>query len=375
MAAYDENLEPIPEPIENIRRPKSIYNNPNRFYQRDIGRLHDVRESLMTRANNSNVQPENIQEVLAFSGRGRTREKKLPEKVGMNDLYRVVQDLKRDIKFVREAQSEAGAKQWIAQHGYGDKLYVDQKDIDDDGIPDIIVKKRSDRSPYIVKGYTTVDSGYPLRNAYYTNVPKEERKTTTFRDYLEDISVDYYNRGGLSATLKPAFTENVDRMRSAGYKIRPPSEKITAYSAFKRFIMKPLMKAVKEIVKDRNYPFHLTAQKARDVESFLRHNLITEPVLLKVYGPDILQINDEKQMKKLIRQSKVQEGIKDLTAHLIDNRILMQDELVDGLVKILFDQNVIDGRTADELSETLKLDVLNDYKPWTNPRLERGKSL
>jgi hypothetical protein len=55
-----------------------------------------------------------------------------------------------------------------------------------------------------VKGYTTVVSSYPLRNIHYGNVPtKDARKALPFRDYVQANSIDYYNRGGLSVSLKP----------------------------------------------------------------------------------------------------------------------------------------------------------------------------
>jgi hypothetical protein len=373
MAAYDENLEPLPEQIENIRRPNSIYNNPHRFYQPDIGRLHGIREELARRASLTNVQQENLQETLASkSGKGTGRQRKLPEKEGVPELYRIVQDMKRDIKFIREAQSEAGANHWIAQHGYGDKLYVDKKDIDNDGIPDIIVKKRSDRSPYIVKGYTTVDSGYPLRNAYYTEVPKDKRKEFTFRDFVKNISVDHYNKGGLSTTFNRKFIEGINRMRTAGYKIKPPSEKISAVTAFKMFIMKPLMKCIKEITKMIKAPFNLTAQKARTAEAYLRHNLVTEPVLVRIYGPEVLNVQDDKAMKKLMGRETVKSGIKDLTAYLIDNRIEtpVQVSLSNGLLDILLSLEVIDQETRGYLGEVLD-GYLTQYEPWQNDLLAR----
>jgi hypothetical protein len=85
------------------------------------------------------------------------------------------------------------------------------------------------------KGYTTVDSSYPLRNVYYTDVPKDKRKELAFRGYLKDISVDHYTRGGLLTSFNPKFVEGIKKMRTDGYKIREPSERISATMAFKIF--------------------------------------------------------------------------------------------------------------------------------------------
>jgi hypothetical protein len=364
------SVDDLPRPIQNIRKAKKPYSNPSQYYLDDIGDLAAVRDELYKKAEATPVVTESLEDAL-YSKRGK-KEKKLPEKVGMNELLDLVQTMKRDIKFIKDTQSKAGAENWIARNGYGDKLYVEDKDIDGDGVPDIIVKKRDDRSPYIVKGYTTEQSAYPLRSLYYTRYPTREdrREGLSYNDFVEDIGVASYRHDGQARQYIPDFIAKAAKMKEAGYKVKIPSQRISPTNAFKMFIVKPLMHLIKTVVRDHNLQFNLDMNTARSMEALLRHNLITAPVLKRIYGDRALTITDDTLMKRAMARATVKNGIKDLTAYLIDHRIVAQDRLLDGILNALIFYKVIDPKDKGGIFNEVRI-RMEQSEEWQQQYLDR----
>jgi hypothetical protein len=258
----------------------------------------------------------------------------LPSKTYMDDLYKVVQDGKRDIKLIKDAQSKQGANEFILKHGLQDQLYVDDRDIDGDTIPDIIVRSRADNSPYIVKGYTTEQSSYPHRYKYFTEYPTaEERKGNPMRDYLEDYAVQGYSFDGQARQFDPEFASLNQKILSRGYKSLAPKPKLSPVQAFKRFIMKPVMTVIKKFYKfEAKDPLQIPADVAVKVEAILRNNLITAPVMVRVYGADVLQVQDPKDWHKLSQRKEVKQGVSGMMGEFIQQRILFAGDFVKGIL-------------------------------------------
>ena len=109
-------------------------------------------------------------------------------KIGMKDLTKIVLDLNQDVKLIKDAQSLQGAQNWIERNGWNGKYGAYQKDVNGDTIPDIVVQRLDsegnpiDNDYVIVNGYTTTDSTYPYRHAYYTQYPTRQERNEAKRD-------------------------------------------------------------------------------------------------------------------------------------------------------------------------------------------------
>jgi hypothetical protein len=147
-----------------------------------------------------------------------------------------------------------GAENWIRRAGLQDKLFVDDTDVDGDDYPDIVVRERAyPHAPYIVKGYTTTSSNYPLRSDYYNVYPTaSSRKGHSFREFVDDHFIESYGDHGLTRAYKPKILAHAEKMKKAGYDIRLPSKVLSIPQAFKIFIMKPIMTEIKAVAKEDN---------------------------------------------------------------------------------------------------------------------------
>jgi hypothetical protein len=248
------------------------------------------------------------------------RPRPLPSKLGMDDLLDIVVNLKRDVKLIKDAQSAAGAKDWIIRNGLEKHLYVDERDFDGDGIPDIVVRTREGDQPYIVKGYTTDKSNYPDRYRYHTTYPlKENRKGHPMREYLEDQMIDSYSDYGFTRNLKPEADEYAKRVKRAGYNAYHPRPKLSYIQAFKNFVFKPLLSMIKEFYKESHQSLRLPPTYVRELEGLIRDNIVTIPVLTRVYDLNISDLNLKQYWTRLTQRKEVRDGCELVTKYLIDN--------------------------------------------------------
>jgi hypothetical protein len=300
------------------------------------------------------------------------RQRRLPQKVGMDELFNVVQSLKRDVRLIRDAQSKAGAEDWIQRNGLEEHLYVDARDIDGDDIPDIVVRDRTTRKPYIVKGYTTEQSQYPLKHKYFTKYPlAADRKGNPYRDFIDDGIVESFGDGGYNRKYTDEYEQTMKKARAAGYKVQVPKTTLTNNQAFKFFIMKPLMSAFKAImnhVTENNYKSD--ALLARNLEAWFRENIVTIPVLARVYGEGILETPKE-EWRKLALRKEIKEGckavIQQLIAHRKDEGVLMA--LIDTMIVLINNNGGIPKGVDLEEVKTLMVTNLEREKYWKQPKL------
>jgi hypothetical protein len=286
------------------------------------------------------------------------RERLLPFKPDLTSLYTLVQDLKQDIHLIKDAQSAEGAQKWIDRRGLEDHLVVDDRDIDGDNVPDIIVRRKADGSPYIVKGYTTKPSDYPIRQPFFERYPTaKDRKGHSLTDFTANKYIQGYTEGGFRRVLDPAALRQVNLSNVKGYSIKAPKTKLTVTQVFKTFLMKPAMAAIKEIVKQWNtsavrpedyIKFDLTAQTARDIESALKMSLITIPVMVRVYGEDVLEVTPE-EFQKLSMRSEVKDGLKNHLAFYVENRMENFESFIDAIVELLLQTGVTNEAIVNAL--------------------------
>jgi hypothetical protein len=263
----------------------------------------------------------------------------------MQGLMNLIMKQKRDIKLLREAQSKEGAQKWIDKHGWKDRLFVHDDDIDGDNVPDIVIRDRNNK-PYVVRGYTTVPSMAPYRAMYYTEYPTaaERKAGGTFKKFIDDVTGAQYDRYHLNRdfTNRPG-TEGIKAFGQRGYKKIRLSEKVSIAQSFKYFFMKPIMSAVKEVIKQSpGVKLNLQPSYAAKLESGVRHNMFTLPVLRKVYGDEVLQIADPAEFAWLARSKDVRPYITMLYKSYLDG--LKEDEFR-NLVKY-----IVVGRLATDLN-------------------------
>jgi hypothetical protein len=239
----------------------------------------------------------------AFRDRAPPRAKKLKLPPGYDNkeadyLYKLIAEKKRDIKLIREAMTQQGAQNYIDRRGLGEFLVVDNTDIDGDNIPDIIVRERGTDMPIIVKGYKTEQSDYPIRYSYYTDIPRERRKGYPMKDYITEKLGTRYTRPTEREFIDVSNANMLSNFKRLGYKDMFPRTKITIPNAFKVHVFKPIMKCLKEVLKEYEIPLNLGPVEARDMETAIRNQLITIPAMQALYGDEILNI-DEADWKSL----------------------------------------------------------------------------
>jgi hypothetical protein len=346
-----DQLEPLPPVLPaRERKPREKLANVAQYFQPDLGeRLNAIRNQLYSDAN-INLPKRNLGEAVSyiqaadqFRAQNRAARpqaiRKLPPKTGMDELFKLVQDLHRDIKLVKDAQSKAGAEDWIVRNGLQDSLYVDDADIDGDHVPDIIVRDRATRKPYIVKGYTTGDSNYPIRNLYYSRYPlAKDRKDTSMQEFIHD---SMYEDKGVNRTTKDGVEEALKVIKQAGYKV-PKTTKLSVAQAFKNTLMKPIMQAIKAYAKDTNVMLKLTGPFVTKLESYLRFNMITLPVLRALYGDEIMQ-QDQETINRLSAAKEVKDACRNLADDLFSHlSYQVTEDLSRAILTEMIRSNMID---------------------------------
>jgi hypothetical protein len=359
----------IPSPLQSrVRKERAPRRNIGDHYYEDIGFLNDLRSKVSTNLANQGfkITPldldttrNEIAERAAYQAqvpKPPPRQRRLPERIGVGDesdkegLYQLVQGLKRDIRLIKDAQSKRGAEDWIVRNGLENHLYVDDRDIDGDSVPDIIVRRRDTSKPYIVKGYTTEQSNYPQRHLYYDTYPlAADRKDHSMRDYIDENAIDEFGDGGYTRTYTQPWQRIAEASTKAGYKFKLPNKKLTNNQVFKYFIMKPLVFAFKKVCKARNYKPNLPPNIMPRIEAYFRDNVIVMPVMKEVYKDKLFQTPKE-EWPKLAQRQAVKDGCKLMLQQMIEDRL--SPEIGVPLLRSLLDILQKEGAIAFPNEET-----------------------
>ena len=180
------------------------------------------------------------------------------ERKGMTDLARIVLDLQRDIKRVKNAISPQGAQAIVDQHNatakpsahwklnkqnpQGPAALTNLTDINNDGIPDVVISNANNQ-PIYVNGYTTTNSNYPVDLAYYNRYPtraaRRGHSLNDFKNELYNVTYDVNNedirqRGNVAA-FNP-HVEYLDGYDLNKFHMKQP-KRMTAFNRFKKFVV------------------------------------------------------------------------------------------------------------------------------------------
>ncbi len=180
------------------------------------------------------------------------------DRKGMTDLARIVLDLQRDIKRVKNAISPQGAQAIVDQHNatakpsahwklnkqnpQGPAALTNLTDINNDGIPDVVITNANNQ-PIYVNGYTTTNSNYPVDLAYYNRYPtrasRRGHSLNDFKNELYNVTYDVNNedirqRGNVTA-FNP-HVEYLDGYDLNKFHMKQP-KRMTAFNRFKKFVV------------------------------------------------------------------------------------------------------------------------------------------
>lgn len=172
-------------------------------------------------------------------------------RIGMDRLYDIVINMKRDLRRVNDALSLNGAQNIVTKHNKKCKTQgcywkAENKDLNNDGIPDIVIRDRNNQ-PLVVNGWSTKGSKYPVRMAYYTDNPtREARKEKPFKQYVGE----FMQREDIDNIL--------DQMHSGQYKYSVKKHIITPYEYFcKAFIDNITNTCIDNLIQNDNHPLVL----------------------------------------------------------------------------------------------------------------------
>ena len=116
-------------------------------------------------------------------------------KQGMNALWDIVLDNKKDIKRRRKAMTFTGAQDIVNKRNAANPnsapWSVSDEDVNGDNIPDIIIKNGSNH-PIYINGYTTAKSDWPARFNFYTDYDAAARKQYRNEHGGKSITVPIY---------------------------------------------------------------------------------------------------------------------------------------------------------------------------------------
>ena len=302
-------------------------------------------------------------------------------KVGMNELAKIVLDMNQDIKQIKQAQSLAGAQSWIETHGYNGKYGAYEKDINGDSIPDVVVQrldnegKPIDGNYVIVNGYTTGESTYPYRHAYYDAFPtREERKQArkdglTYRAYINEMYRPQYEDQmkiiGYGSDLGKQFEK---KLKTAGYtKVIKPHDR-SPYQVFCSSVIKPIFDVFKHHLGNQ-----LGGAAFSKIAATIWNQAILAPAMVYVYGDDVLNVSDE-EWKKLRNKKDVKRATKLRVVEYI-NDLRKTFDFVPIFTAIVNEALDIRANPNDPLIEYfLKARLLN-LEPPSNPVTEQQKQI
>ena len=313
--ANKEMTEPFPKVkfahgLDNLRRQSIARMNGIKPVD-----LHQYQEAARNRQRPMQLQP-------------RTKKNKLGI-TGMDDLIRVVVNLKNDVKQIRDAQSVESAQDWIERKGYQNLYDVVEEDLDDDGYPEVVVKDKSGKK-VIVNGYTTEPSLFPYRRYYYANNPtKAERKNNPWRQYVANnlYKPTYDETGRTLQAIAEEGAEFDDFIGSHNYSKRITPKNRSSYQAFSERCVAPFYKALKYL----NY--NQIDFKQTQLAGYLWREIVRDPALTHVYGANVLaEVQDQKELAKICKAPEVKEGIENIVVPYLTNPISLFEDIVPVII-------------------------------------------
>ena len=259
-----------------------------------------------------------------------TRTKKVKfGNVGMNDLIKVVAQLKQDVKQIRDAQSVPSAQAWIERNNYGNVLEAVEEDLDGDNYPEIVVKSKLTNKPVIVNGYTTTPSLFPYRNLYYDKYPTAAaRKGKSLRNYLQNewFNPTYKDDGKVDKWNQEARDFNTHLTEKGFTKLLKPNNR-TYYQLFTQKCITPFYTALKYL--NHKVPFKLTK-----LASYIWNQIVINPAFIHIYGEEAIQNLSPEDVKNLRNRPEIKEAINDIVKQYLTNPYSMFTDILPIIVDI-----------------------------------------
>ena len=288
------------------KRPEGSFIHPNR----------PVYEPLVSRQNIYDYNPSDFKFV---SSSGVNMDE------NMLTLSKLILDLKKDVKKIREAQTFNGAKRYVDKHNEGKqekyKWGVAVEDINQDGFDDIIIHDQNKRAK-VVNGWTVTQQD-PLKAKYQQYIQDNfgygiQRKRTRARDPNAIKSYDKWLKEHIVATYDPNHpfdTPRVDYSQEAQpwinaihnanekffrdtgvnniYKPHKPRRK-TANQVFTQFVIKPIYNQIIERIRtgdELNGP-----SRAKFIKAVASIIAVAGPVYKTIVVPEVQKVLEARKM-------------------------------------------------------------------------------
>ena len=145
-------------------------------------------------------------------------ENRVPKKhtgraLAMHHLKEIVgtRNLNRRIKRVKGVNTKEGAEKWLRNKGLDKRGYkVRAKDIDGDGISDILIKTANGQLA-VVNGYTVRPSDFAYRQYFDGLTPEERHGTNNYKEYFNQLYGTAYGPDGVPVFrgITPGSTDDI----------------------------------------------------------------------------------------------------------------------------------------------------------------------
>ncbi len=256
-----------------------------------------------------------------------------PSRIGIPEMMKVILDMQRDIRKISEAQSIEGAEQLAARWGKGHNAQVG--DINDDGIPDVVIYDEHG-NPVVVNGYTTTQSNHPVRYQYFKENPtKEQRRANPMSTWKKGVYGAVYEnkenpfvRTGMND--KPAWLTAAETKHFRT--IKEPKETRSPYQAFQEIVSQMINTIMTETYGEPNEfgQWNDDGDNAPDKRGIINATAFaynvgivgtamysihgeTEPLAQFIYTLDgSADADDKKAVTKLKNSKPIKKAIKDL---------------------------------------------------------------
>ncbi len=175
--------------------------------------------------------------------------------MGLEQLYTILVDMKRDIKKVAQANCLPSARQYAEKltKRSGMTHTAARVDLNDDGIDEIVVRDVYG-NPVVINGYTTSASTWPERLEYYTNRQQSEdesrvnSKGQRLKESLQEwrtreFNPTYGEGPKILDMLSMKEPEWAKKAIAGGYRNtphKPKNMKRSAYKALQELLLKPI---------------------------------------------------------------------------------------------------------------------------------------
>lgn len=244
--------------FEQMQRQPIIQREREQLLRSVIDRFNQVSINPITQQDLSNDFQSDLDMVLQRLAQLQTRQPsngRASSKKGMNQIYDIVLDLQRDIKRVSKAISPQGAQAMVNDHnakypeGSASRWSLVHRDVNNDGIPDVIIKNTKNE-PIYINGYTTTKSDYPIRYEFYNSFPTRDARKQAMEHYKslsnfakdkfgvaynDDFNGDLHALGNMTTWTKPESWANYQLDNYKGF---PKKQRnLSAFDRFKRYVL------------------------------------------------------------------------------------------------------------------------------------------